>query len=71
MRETDTKMTRAKKFEQIQLPKGPFKYYVIIFLTFLGPPAFNCKQIYSTVNHQILPISDPTRPPLFNDVMLE
>ena len=44
------------------LRKGPFKYYVIMFLTFLGPPT--SLMIYSTVNHQKLPFSDPTHPPL-------
>ena len=29
--------------------KGPFKYYVIMFLTLLGPPTSLI--IYSTVNH--------------------
>ena len=42
---------------------GPFKYYVIMFLTFLGPPTF--LKIYSTANHQKLPLSDPTHPPLW------
>ena len=43
--------------------KGPFKYYIITFLTFLGPPT--SLMIYSTVNHQKLPFSDPTHPPLW------
>ena len=38
-----------------------------MFLTFLGPPT--SLMIYSTVNHQRLPISDPTH--LFDDVILE
>ena len=42
---------------------GPFKYYVIIFLTFLGPPS--SLMIYSTVNHKKLPFSDPIHPPLW------
>ena len=40
--------------------KGPFKHYVIMFLTFLGPPT--SLMICSTVNHQ--KISDPTHPSL-------
>ena len=40
--------------------RGPFKYYVIMFLTFLGPPT--SLMIYITVNHQKLPFSDPTHP---------
>ena len=42
--------------------KGPFKYYVSMFLTFLGPPTY--VSINSTVNQQKLPFSDPTHPPL-------
>ena len=44
-------------------PWGPFKCYVIMFLTFLGPPT--SLMIYTTVNHQKLPISNPTHPPLW------
>ena len=36
--------------------KGLFKYYVIMFLTFLGPPT--SLMIYSTVNHQKLQFFD-------------
>jgi hypothetical protein len=47
----------------IQEPyKGPFKYYVITFFNFLGPPT--SLMIYSTLNHQKLPFSDSTHPPL-------
>ena len=42
------------------LPKGPFKYYVSMFLAFLGPPTY--VSINSTVNQQKLPFSDPTHP---------
>ena len=49
-------------FSKLDLDKGPFKYYVIMFLTVLGPPT--SLMIYSTVNHQKLPFSDPTHPPL-------
>ena len=38
-----------------------------MFLTFLGPPT--SLMIYSTLNHQKLPFSDPTH--LFDDVILE
>ena len=34
-----------------------------MFWTFLGPP--NSLMIYSTINHQKLPFSDPTHPPLW------
>ena len=44
--------------------KGAFKYYVITFLAFLGPPTTSL-MIYGTVNHQKLPFSDPTHPPLW------
>ena len=40
--------------------KGPFKYYVSMFLAFLGPPTY--VSINSTVNQQKLPFSDPTHP---------
>ena len=50
------------EFECSQVYKGPFKYYVIIFRPFLGQPT--SLMIYSTVNHQKLPFSDPTHPPL-------
>ena len=54
--------------------KGPFKYYVSMFLVFLGPPK-NTRgtsilrpptyvSIKSTVNQQKLSFSDPTHPPL-------
>ena len=43
--------------------RGPFKYYVFMFFTFLDPPTF--LMIYSTENHQKLPHSDPTYPPLW------
>ncbi len=42
--------------------KAAFKYSVITFLAFLGPPT--SLMIYRTVNHQKLPFSDPTHPPL-------
>ena len=42
---------------------GAFKYYVITFLTFLGPPT--SLMIYNTVNHQKLPFSDFTHPLLW------
>ena len=48
-------------YDVIMKLKGPFKYYLIMFLTFLDPPLM----IYSTVNHQKLPLSDPTHPLLW------
>ena len=44
--------------------KGPFKYYVSMFLAFFlaHPPAY--VGINSTVNQQKMPFSDPTHPPL-------
>ena len=50
------------KCKQVIFYRGPFKYYVIMFLTFFDPPT--SLMIYSTVNHQKLPFSDPTHPPL-------
>ena len=44
------------------LAKGPFDYNVSCFWL-LGPPT--SLMIYSTVNHQKLPFSDPTHPPLW------
>ena len=41
---------------------GAFKYYVIMFFTFLGPPT--SLRIYSAVDHKKLPFSDTTHPPL-------
>ena len=32
------------------LPKGPFKYYVIMFLTFLGPPTHLFDDLQYTAN---------------------
>ena len=42
--------------------EGPFKYYVSMFLAFLGPPTY--VSINSTVNQQKLTFSEPTHPPL-------
>ena len=56
-----------RHLEVCTLHKGPFKYCVIMFLTFLGPPT--SLMIYSTVNHQKLPFSDPSHP--LDDVILE
>ena len=48
------------------LEVGPFKYYVSMFLAFLGPPTND--SINGSVNQQKLPFSDPpsgsTHPPL-------
>ena len=54
---------KKRKWVFKDLHKWPFKYYVIIFLTFLGPST--SLMIYRTVNHQKLPFSDPTHPPLW------
>ncbi len=42
--------------------KGPFKYYVSMFLAFLGPTTY--VSINSNVNQQNLQFSDTTHPPL-------
>ena len=55
----------AKAHEQLIFSlcgKGPFMHY-FMFLTSLGP--LSPLMIYSTVNHQKLPFSDPTNPPLW------
>ena len=49
---------------------APFKYYVSMFLAFLGPPTHLCHvSINSTVNQQKFPFSDPIH--LFADVIFE
>ena len=45
------------KVNYFKTHKGPFKYYVSMFLAFLGPPTY--VSMNSTVNQ---PFSDPTHP---------
>ena len=54
-----------KKTSASQASLGPFKYYVSMFLAFLGPPTY--VRIISTVNCHFL--TPPTH--LFADVILE
>ena len=42
--------------------KGPFIYYVIIFLGFLDPPLPLHQHVFSTKNKQKLAFSDPPSP---------
>ena len=44
--------------------KGPFKYYIIKEVGGWGQKKVKFLMIYTTVNHQKLPFSDPTHPPL-------
>ena len=51
---------RAEDKDSGILGKGPFKFYVSMFLVFLGPTTY--VSINSTVNQQKLPFSDPNHP---------
>ena len=48
--------------EFMHYPKGPFMYYVIIFLGFLDPPPPLRHHVFSTKNKQKLAFYDPPLP---------
>ena len=50
--------------KNVDLTKGAFRYYVIMLLTFLGPPT----QLFDDLQY-CKSFSDPTN--LFDDVILE